>query len=94
MKIKDKQELLRLYLLGQLPEDLQQEMEERYFVDDYVFQELQQAEEALIEDYARAKLNQKERYEFAKRYLRNPEKRRKVELTAELIRRSSALQIS
>lgn len=93
-QMTEDKKLVRLYLLGQLGEDLQYDLEERYFVDDDLYQTLLQTEDELIEDYAERRLNQEDLWSFEERYFENPEKRRKVELTIELIRRSSEIQFS
>ena len=51
-----KQTMIR-YLLGELPEGEQAAIEEQYFADPRVLDELTQTETALVDDYVRGRLS-------------------------------------
>jgi hypothetical protein len=74
------------YLLDGLPEEERAEIENRYSLDDEVFSELQAAEEELIRDYLKNDLARPDRARFEKKYLTVPSLRKKVELTAALMK--------
>lgn len=62
-------EALQRYLLGQLPEEEQRRLEERFFSDDECFEELLAVEDDLVYDYARDVLADRERELFERRFL-------------------------
>jgi hypothetical protein len=67
------------YLLGELPESERDQLEEEYFVTDEGFQELQVAEDALVDAYAAGILSPERRARFEARYLRTEGDRRRVQ---------------
>ena len=69
------EELLTRYLLGQLSEEEQQRIEELYFTDDEIHEQLVALEDELRFDYAQGKLNHREREQFEKRFLASAEDR-------------------
>lgn len=60
------------YLLGDLSEDEKTRMEEAYFADDAKFEELELAEEELIDAYVRQELSPEEKEKFKARLMRSP----------------------
>jgi hypothetical protein len=72
------------YLLGDLSEDEQVQLEERYFTDDDCFQQLLALEDELIDDYVRGELAAGDRTLFEQRFLASPERRQKVEFAQAL----------
>jgi hypothetical protein len=74
------------YLLDGLPEEERAGIENRYSQDDEFFSELQAAEEELIRDYLKNDLARPDRARFEKKYLTVPSLRKKVELTAALMK--------
>ncbi len=74
------------YLLGQLPEDEQNRLEDRFFTDDDYFEELRVVEDELIDAYAQGKLSRRDRELFETRFLASPAQRRRVELAKTLMR--------
>ena len=57
------------YLLGQLPEEEQAELERRYLADDILFEELLATEDDLRDSYARGELSSADRKTFEQRLL-------------------------
>ena len=81
MNVRDKDEqLLVRYLLGELSEEEQSQLEERYFADDDFYSELRATERDLIDDYVRGRLSGRRREQFESRFMASPERRQKVEL--------------
>jgi hypothetical protein len=68
------------YLLGELVADEKAALEERYFLDDELFESVRSIEDELIRDFLRGVLPVDRRRRFEARYLRSPQLRRKVEL--------------
>ncbi|HEY2944383.1 MAG TPA: hypothetical protein VGN09_18255 [Vicinamibacteria bacterium] len=77
-------ERLRRYLLGELPEDEQVTLEERYFAADDVFAELLAAEDELVDAYLSDTLPATVRERFERVFLSTPAGRGKVRLAQEL----------
>ena len=76
--------LLVRYLLGDLPESKQIEIEDRAFEDHHYLHNLQAIESDLIDDYVRGGLSRNERRQFEGRFLSSAERRRKVEFARAL----------
>jgi hypothetical protein len=74
------------YLLGELPEQEQIQLEEQYFGDDDWFEQLLASEEELIDDYVQGLLSQRERERFEKYFLTTPQRRERVEFAKTLQR--------
>lgn len=69
---------LRQYLLGIVSEEQQNEIEERYFVDDEYFAAMLAAEYELVEAYVSGELSRRERKRFDECLLPNPKWQQKV----------------
>jgi len=67
------------YLLGQLPEQEEAELERRYLADDTQFEELLAVEDDLRDAYARGELAGPDREAFEQRLLALPQQRQKQE---------------
>ena len=67
------------YLLGTLSEEERAKLEERYFADDKDFEEIEIAEEELIDRYVRGELTAAERTEFQQTVVRSPRLMERVE---------------
>lgn len=80
-------ETLVRYLLGQLSEDDQPQLEEEYFSDDDVFERLCTLEDELIDRYVRGELSGAQREGFEKRLLQSPEQRERIEFARSLMLR-------
>lgn len=85
MANEDNHEVLTRYLLGDLPEQERESFEERYFVDDAVWQALNAAEHDLIDQYVRGSLAQPQRDQFESYYLESPRNREKLEFARTLL---------
>jgi anti-sigma factor RsiW len=77
-KQTEKEELLFRYLLGELSEPEQEEVETRYFEDREFFEDSLVAENELIDAYVRNQLSDARRKHFEEHFLRSPERRNKV----------------
>jgi TonB family protein len=74
----------RKYLLGQLSEEQQSRVEECLFTDAEFLEEVELAEDDLIEAYVCGKLSSVERRQFETHFLTTPERRRHLEVTRTL----------
>lgn len=75
------------YLLRQLPEREQAELEARYLSDDACFEELLAIEDELRDAYARGELSGRDREAFDQRLLATPQQRQKQEFAQSLRQR-------
>ena len=71
--------VLTKYLLGDLSEEEQVQIEDRAFADKDYLNELEAAEADLIDAYVHGGLSQSERRAFERRFLPSPQRRRKVQ---------------
>jgi anti-sigma-K factor RskA len=83
---KTEQNLVRQYLLGQLSEDQQQEIEKRLMVEDDFFEELETSEGQLADDYVDGNLSETDRHRFDEHYLTTPERQQDVQFARVLKR--------
>jgi len=72
------------YLLGQLPDAERDELEDRYFSDDEVHEQLLAVEEELIDAYVHEALTPEDKACFESRFLTSPERRQKIEFARAL----------
>lgn len=79
------EEMLARYLLGQLPEEEQQEIEQHAFDDDDFFRQLLEVEDDLRCAYAQGTLSLAQERLFEKRFLIFADERKKLALTREMI---------
>lgn len=84
------------YLLGELSEQEQAALEEKYFRDPQVFNEVLRVESELVDAYARGQLSAEMRERFEQSYLKHPDRRQRVEfakaLTTRIDERPRAVQ--
>jgi anti-sigma factor RsiW len=66
------EELIKRYLLGELPESEQAALEDDYFADKAKYNQICQMEDKLMDDYARGYLSQAERQRFERHFLATP----------------------
>src|SRR5215475_12657000 len=78
-------ERMTRYLLGDLPESEQAEVEQEYFADQEKFEEVWAAENELVDRYVRGRLPRGERELFERNYLQSPKHRERVALARRLI---------
>ena len=69
---------LRRYLLGELPEDEAESLEEAYFADAEALALVREAEDDLLDDYAAGRLGTGERLAFERRRLGTPPQRERL----------------
>ncbi len=74
----DDQSAIRRYLLGQLSDAEQQEVEHRLLTDDEFFEELEIVEDELIDDYLESRLSADERLRFESYFLASPERQEQL----------------
>lgn len=85
MKLDAKeQEMIRQYLLGQLPPDDSARLEERLLSDRDFFEELLMAEDELIDQYLSGELSEAERTGFETHFLAAPERQQKIRFARSL----------
>jgi hypothetical protein len=75
---------VREYLLGHLTEEEQQKIEERFMVEDNLFEELEISKGELIEEYRAGELDRKEHRWFEEHYLASSEGRQRYTFTVAL----------
>jgi len=76
--------LIARYLLGELSEEQQVEIEDRAFVDQNYLASITAVENDLIDEYVRNELSGAERQRFEKRFLASAERRKRVEFARAL----------
>jgi anti-sigma factor RsiW len=76
--------LLVRYLLGDLPDQQQAEIEDRAFSDPEYLRNIQAVESDLIDEYVRGALSQSDHRRFEQRFLASAERRRKVDFAKAL----------
>jgi hypothetical protein len=80
------EKLLFQYLLGELPEEQQVEIEDRALTDQTFLAEIHAAEADLIDSYVRGELSESERRQFEQMFLASPVRRDKVDFARTLAR--------
>ncbi len=76
------------YLLGEMSGEEQEKLEDAYFSDDALYEELEATETALIDAYVRGQISEDIRSRFEERYLASPRQREKVEFARLLFEKS------
>src|ERR1039457_3105604 len=79
--------LIVRYFLGELPPDERRLLEQRYFLDDLLFESVCSIEEQLIRDFLRGELPADQVHRFEARYLQSQQLSERVE-SARLLMRS------
>ncbi len=90
MKSREEKQI-RDYLLGLLPEEHGEKLEERVLRDDDFAEWLTLVEDELIEDFARGALDTRERERFKSHFLSTPRRRRKLMLVRGLRKYSTEM---
>ena len=78
------EELISRYLLGELPEEQQVEIEDRAFSDKDYLASITAVENDLIDEYVRGELSAADRQRFETRFLASAERRKRVEFATAL----------
>lgn len=84
--MNDATALMTRYLLGELSEREQADLETRYFEDPRVFDQLADVENVLIDDYVRGRLAAATRQRFESHFMAHPQRRERVRFAEALIR--------
>lgn len=74
--------MITAYLMGELSEPEQEQMEVRYFTDDDLFQRLLALEDDLINRYARGVMSDGERKRCERYFMKSPARRERVGLVS------------
>lgn len=82
----DQEKRTAQYLLGQLPEEEQAQLEQRYLTDDSLFEELLAIEDDLRDAYVRGDLSAPDREAFERRLLTAPHQKQEQEFARMLCR--------
>lgn len=85
MKHETDNKILIDYLFGELPEPERARIEEQYFTDNSLYEQLSAVESDLIDRYAQHTLTESERKDFEEKYLTTPQRHKKVEESKQLI---------
>ncbi|MGB2592176.1 MAG: hypothetical protein WBG02_18705 [Candidatus Acidiferrum sp.] len=85
---------MRRYLLGTAPTEERAEVEHAYLSDSDQFEELNEAENDLIDAYVRGRLSAADRKEFEKHYLSSQQRRERIQFAAALAEVSRELKQS
>ncbi|HEU4833169.1 MAG TPA: hypothetical protein VFS90_02100 [Pyrinomonadaceae bacterium] len=80
----DNEKLISRYLLGELPEEQQVEIEDRAFSDQEYLASITAVENDLIDEYVRGELSGDARQRFESRFLASAERRKRVEFAKAL----------
>src|SRR3569832_751934 len=78
------EKLIARYLLGELPEDQQVEIEDRAFSDKDYLASITAVENDLIDEYVRGELSDGDRQRFETRFLASAERRKRVQFATAL----------
>jgi hypothetical protein len=76
--MRDQDELLKLYLLGDLEEEEESRLEARLIQEDELFESLEAAEADLLDEYAHGGLSPEERGQLERRLLSSPQARQRL----------------
>ncbi len=82
----EKDSRLIRYLLGELTSEEQASLEDAYFSDDALYEELDAAETELIDAYVCGHMSHDLRRRFEERYLASPRQRERVDIARRLLR--------
>lgn len=88
----DTHSLVVNYLLGRMSETELDRFERDYLTNEDLFNELQEVEEELIDDYASGALTAEQSESFEKYFLRSPERREKLAFASAMTERAVAWQ--
>lgn len=76
---------IRRFLLGEMPEDVRGAFEEKFISDEDLFEQINVAEDELIESYIRATLSSDEKIKFERNFLSTDSRRRRVAFTRTML---------
>lgn len=90
MEHRDDEEAIRRYLLGDVTRQEQDEMQDRLFVDNDLYNLLLMIENEITDDYLLDNLAPRQRVQFEKYFLQSQERRRRLRVAEELMNYASA----
>src|SRR5215831_8928385 len=76
--MSESNQALTRYLLGELSEAECSALEQRYFTDPALFDQIVEVENELADDYARGRLDVQTRQRFETHYLNHPQRRERA----------------
>lgn len=82
--MNEPEQIIRRYLLGELSESEQAALEEKYFTDPQVFDQMLKTESELVDSYVRGQLSRRARERFEQSYMAHPRRRERVKFTEAL----------
>jgi anti-sigma factor RsiW len=82
------------YLLGELSESERASLEEKFFADPQVFDQVLKAESELLDNYVRGRLSGDARAQFERSYLADPRRRERVKFAEALVTRIDQMEAS
>jgi len=82
--MKESEQIMTRYLLGELSESEQSALEKEYFTDSQFFDQMLKTENELVDDYVRGRLSKEVRERFEQSYMAHPERRERVEFATAL----------
>ena len=85
MRPNTQEQLVHLYLLGELPEEEQLALERDYFTNPETFERVWEIENELVDRYVRGSLTRDERMLFEQNYLASPVHRERVKVATALL---------
>ena len=80
----NQEQIVQRYLLGELTEVEQEALEQQYFNDHLLFEQMVQAENSLVDRYARGLLSPEVRDRFERYYLAHPKRRERAKFAEAL----------
>jgi anti-sigma factor RsiW len=83
--------MITAYLLGELSDAEQEEIEVRYFTDDALFEQLLAIEDDLIDRYVRGQITDSERLRLERHFMKSPARRKRVRFAEALLRHVGVL---
>src|SRR5260370_20864485 len=87
-------QIMTRYLLGELSESDQATLEEQYFTDPQVFDQVLKAENELVDNYARGQLPRQVRKRFEQSYLVHRKRRQRVKFAEALATKVDQIEVS
>ena len=85
-------QVMTRYLLGELSESEQAALEEKYFTDPRVFDQVLKAESELVDNYVRGRLSTQTRERFEQSFLIHPRRRERVKFAEALATRLDQIE--
>jgi hypothetical protein len=76
--MNNRERTIQRYLLGEVPESQQEGLEQQFFNDPQLFEQIVQAENELVDKYARGLLSPSTRERFEKHYMAHPSRRERA----------------